>query len=100
MTSATTASASQNSVLESVFLDLVVDRLQGKLQQLRRLRLVPAGELECLLDETALDVRQGRAHGNLDDGRLLPADAAPGPGAREEGKHDRRADRRTVGEGC
>src|SRR6478672_6251137 len=42
MTPAATASASQNSVLEPVFLDLVVNRLQRKLQELRRLRLVSA----------------------------------------------------------
>src|SRR5262245_5334480 len=84
--------APPRSVLEPVFLDLVVDSLERELQEFGGLLLVSAGELEGLGEEAALDVRRRVADVDLRDGSLAAPDARLRQRSAEDGPHDRRSD--------
>src|SRR5262249_14073774 len=99
-TANTTADAAVHragSVLETVFLDLVIDRLERELQQLGGLLLVTARELERLGDESPFDIGQGVSDRDAHDRRLAPADPRPRQRAAEDGPPDGRRARRFRG---
>src|SRR6266542_3296388 len=80
------------SVLEPVFLDLVVDRLERQLQELRGLALVAPSELESLGNEPALDVGERVADGDLDDRGLAPPLLGAGKRTAEDRTDEGRTD--------